>query len=122
MIEAPTRRDIAGTVATAARLACSVGWERLGVRRVTELTTVPPSVEAISPEWLTAALCPDPGDASVSSITRARRSSGTSVRCQLRLSYSDNGRRAGLPESVFVKSTPSVFTRMANGLTNVSTA
>jgi aminoglycoside phosphotransferase (APT) family kinase protein len=46
--------------------------------------------------------------------------SGTSVRRILELTYDAGGRAAGLPERLFVKSTPSVVTRLANGATGTS--
>lgn len=42
-------------------------------------------------------------------------SAGTHERHQLIVSYNEAGRRAGLPESMFTKSLPSVVTRMIGG-------
>ena len=45
-----------------------------------------------------------------------RRRSGSSVRRQLKAAYNKEGRNAGLPENLFCKTTPTVLTRLATGL------
>jgi aminoglycoside phosphotransferase (APT) family kinase protein len=99
-----------------------VGWERLAVRHTTDIDDVPPRIEAVTPAWLTGALCAAHPGARVEDVRFGMGSSGTSVRRQLLLTYNDAGTDAGLPPSVFAKSTPSVLTRMANGATGVSPA
>lgn len=122
MREAPGPRDVARTVGLLARTAAQVGWERVAVRSTTNIGIVPPRIEAITPEWLTGALCTGHPGARVETMRFGTGSSGTSVRRQLLLTYNDVGAAAGLPSSVFAKSTPSVVTRMANGATGVSPA
>ena len=41
---------------------------------------------------------------------------GSSVRRQLKAAYNDEGKNAGLPENLFCKTTPTVLTRLATGL------
>lgn len=106
--------------ASVARTVAAVGWERLAVPRVRGVSSVPPRIESITPAWLTGALCAGVPGAEVVGLELGDRSSGTSVRRQLRLTYNAAGNAAGLPHSVFVKSTPSVLTRIANGITGTS--
>jgi hypothetical protein len=113
----PARLRLAGL---AARTTAHVLYDRVAVRRVRAPGTVPPRIGALTPEWLTAALCPAPGRARVRGFTVDRSSSGTSVRGRLRLDY--DGDAGGLPATVFAKSTPSVLTRLANGATGTSAA
>jgi hypothetical protein len=41
---------------------------------------------------------------------------GSSVRRRLKAAYNEEGRNAGLPENLFCKTTPTVLTRLATGL------
>jgi len=41
---------------------------------------------------------------------------GSSVRRQLKVAYNEEGTKAGLPENLFCKTTPTVLTRLATGL------
>lgn len=102
-----------------ARTAAHVGWEKLAVRETTKPDEVPPRIEAVTPAWLTHALCRDHPGARVEGVRLGPGSNGTSVRRQLRLTYNSAGAAAGLPPTVFAKSTPTVVTRMANGATGV---
>jgi aminoglycoside phosphotransferase (APT) family kinase protein len=108
--------------AVGARTAASVAWERLAVRDVERLDEVPPRIEAVTPAWLSAALCGGHPGARVEEVTFGPGSSGTSVRRQLLLTYNAAGRDAGLPPSLFAKSTPTVLTRIANGASGTTAA
>jgi hypothetical protein len=76
---------------------------------------VPCSPDAITAEWLTAVLCGKIREAAVTGVVVKPASTGTHERHQLIISYNEAGRRAGLPESIFTKSLPSVVTRMIGG-------
>jgi hypothetical protein len=60
-------------------------------------------------------LCSQIPGTTVTHIEVAPASSGTHERHRLVLTYNDEGRRAGLPVSIFTKSLPSVVTRMIGG-------
>jgi len=72
-------------------------------------------VGAITPAWLTAVLCGDVSLAEVLGFDVVASSSGTHQRHRLALTYNDAGRRGGLPPAVFVKSLPTLVTRMIGG-------
>src|ERR1700759_294792 len=81
--------------------------------RPTTLDEVPPSAEAVTPEWLSLALSPD-GRAKVVSVVHEPVSSGTSVRSRLRVEY--DRAVAEIPPPIFVKSPPTFHTRMQVGV------
>jgi hypothetical protein len=117
---ASTRVDRLGLARTALRVAGAVARERLGSRSARTAADVPARIEDVTPEWLTATLASSVPGATVTAVEFGPGSSGTSVRRQLRVSYNDIGRAAGLPATVFAKSTPSLVTRLANGATGSS--
>jgi hypothetical protein len=80
----------------------------------TTLDQVPPSAARLTDAWLTAALCPA-GDVRVTGHRVEPISSGSTERSRLFLRYSDP--TAGLPSSMFVKSTSSFLTRRQVGAT-----
>lgn len=122
MKERRSAGDVLRMAALSARVAGSVAWDRLVVRDVESIYDVPPRIGAVTPAWLTAALCGGHPGARVESVRFGSGSSGTSVRRQLLLTYNDAGQAAGLPPRVFAKSTPTVLTRIANGATGVTAA
>jgi len=93
-----------------------VGWhiakEKVLRPRPTSLREVPPSPEALTNDWLTAALCDGTPGARVSSFTLGARNDGTSARRTMQVTYNAIGREAGLPEVLFTKSGPTFLTRM----------
>lgn len=89
--------------------------DRITGRTVTDLDDVPPFSWAVSPEWLTAALCADK-DARVVGVRHEPVSSGTTDRSRLILEYAGSAEDvADLPATVFVKSTDSYQTRLQVG-------
>jgi aminoglycoside phosphotransferase (APT) family kinase protein len=80
-----------------------------------DLADVPCAPYAITPEWLTAAICGETPGAAVTSVSIERASAGTHARHRLRVTYNEAGNRAGLPSSIFTKSLPSIVTRMVAG-------
>jgi thiamine kinase-like enzyme len=99
-----------------ARIAGKVGYqitrERLTRPRPTSLREVPPSAEALTAEWLSAALCDGVPGAEVVAFDLGPRNDGTSARRQVQVAYNEAGRAAGLPEALFTKSAPTFLTRM----------
>ncbi len=85
--------------------------ERLRRPKPTTLAEIPPSVDALTPEWLTAALCREHPGAWVTAVSTASGSDGSTTRRVLSIDYNDVGRRAGLPTSIFSKSTPKFTSR-----------
>jgi hypothetical protein len=110
---------MAGSLATKAAMAGQVAsltghvlFEKVLPRRPTDLAEVPASPEALTPEWLTAALCSGHPGAQVSSFTIGAGSEGSTSRAPLTVSYNEAGRAAGLPVEVFAKATPKLTSRL----------
>jgi aminoglycoside phosphotransferase (APT) family kinase protein len=103
------------TALTALKIGGRVALERLLRPKARRAEDVPCSPDAITPEWLTAVLCRNVPDAAVTGVDVKPASAGTHERHQLLVSYNEAGRRAGLPQSMFTKSLPSVVTRMIGG-------
>jgi thiamine kinase-like enzyme len=99
-----------------ARMVGTVGYhvtkERLTRPRPTTLREVPPSPDALTTEWLTAALCDGVPGAVVQSFELGARNDGTSARRTVRVTYNEAGQAAGLPSALFTKSAPTFLTRM----------
>lgn len=94
------------------RIGRNVAWERLTNPRPTDLSEVPPSPQAITPEYLTAVLCSNHPGARVTAVSLGEESSGSGNRCALNLTYNDVGRAAGLPTHVFHKCEKDFFVRL----------
>ena len=108
----------------AAKLAANVARERLAPPRVTSLKDVPPSANALTNEWLTAALCRDVPGAAVVDFEVVGGSDGTSSRRALRVDYNPAGQKAALPTRLFTKSASSFQSRLmlvAGGVTESET-
>src|SRR6516164_8548512 len=89
-----------------ARIGAHVVEERMRRPRPTSLAEIPPSVDALTTEWLTAALCKGHPGAWVTDVRPGSGSDGSTSRRALNVRYNDVGRDAGLPTSVYSKSTP----------------
>lgn len=111
------RVDIARSAATIVAL-----WarDRIASTRPTKPGAVPPSVDHLNNEWLTAALCSRHPGAAVVDFRLEGRSDGTSSRRTLKVSYNEVGVEAGLPTALFTKSTPSLVTRLMYGLNGLA--
>jgi thiamine kinase-like enzyme len=94
------------------RVGYHVTRERITRPRPVTLREVPPSADALTEEWLTRALCDGVPGAVVTGFHLGPRNDGTSARRQVRVSYNDAGRAAGLPEALFTKAAPTFLTRM----------
>ncbi len=88
---------------------------------MTDPRVAPPRLEALTPDWLTGALCADDPGTTVSGFAIEGGSAGTSVRARLTLEYAGPA-TTRLPATVFAKSTPTIVTRLANGATGTSAA
>src|SRR5258707_15788066 len=104
-----------GTALAALKIGGRVAFERLTRPKARRLDDVPCSPYAITVEWLTAVLCGKIPGAIVTHVEVKPASAGTHERHQLIVSYNEEGRRAGLPVSIFTKSLPSIVTRMIGG-------
>jgi hypothetical protein len=80
--------------------------------RVTSAAQPPPSVEAITPQWLTAVLCGAVPGAAVEHFEVVGGSDGTSSRRALRVHYNAAGVAANLPDRLFTKSASSLGSRL----------
>ena len=102
---------------TALAVTGRVLYEKVARPAAWKLDDVPYSPYAITPVWLTAAVCGDVPGAAVTGVVVEPVSAGTQARHRLRVAYNQAGREAGLPASMFTKSLPSVVTRMVAGFT-----
>jgi hypothetical protein len=112
---AAAKRRSRNVALTALRVSGRVLYERVARPMAHTLEDVPCSPDAITPEWLTAAICAKTPGAIVTNIVVERASAGTHERHRLHVTYNEVGRRAGLPASIFTKSLPSIVTRMIAG-------
>jgi Phosphotransferase enzyme family len=103
------------TALAALKIGGRVAFERLVRPKARQRDDVPCSPDAITAEWLTAVLCDGVPGAAVTKVEVKPASAGTHERHRLVLTYNEEGRRAGLPGSIFTKSLPSVVTRMIGG-------
>jgi hypothetical protein len=103
------------TALAALKIGGRVAYERLARPKARRFDDVPCSPYAVTAEWLTAVLCNKTPGAIVTQVDIKPASSGTHERHQLKVSYNEEGRRAGLPVSIFTKSLPSIVTRMIGG-------
>jgi aminoglycoside phosphotransferase (APT) family kinase protein len=104
-----------GTALAALKIGGRVAYERLARPKARRFDDVPCSPYAVTAEWLTAVLCGQVPGAIVTHVEVKLASAGTHERHQLKVSYNDEGRHAGLPVSIFTKSLPSIVTRMIGG-------
>jgi Phosphotransferase enzyme family len=98
------------------RMAVHTIWDYITRPIAKTIDDVPWCAEAISSEWLTAVLCHGIQGARVTSVEICGGDQGSSVRRKLKVSYNEEGKNAGLPENLFCKTTPTVLTRLATGL------
>jgi aminoglycoside phosphotransferase (APT) family kinase protein len=105
----------AKTALAALKISGRVAYERLARPKARQFDDVPCTPYAVTPEWLTAVLCGKVPGAVVTQVEVKAASAGTHERHQLKVSYNEEGRRAGLPVSIFTKSLPSIVTRMIGG-------
>ena len=105
-----------------APMVASTMLDRVQWWPVSKTTQVPGRIESITPGWVSGVLRPHLGGARVVMVSVELHSAGTSVRARLRLRYSPINDTGRLPATVFVKSTPSLVTRIGNGLTGTAPA
>jgi aminoglycoside phosphotransferase (APT) family kinase protein len=103
------------TALAALKISGRVAYERLARPMARLYDDVPCTPYAVTAEWLTAVLCGKVPGAIVTQVEVKPASVGTHERHQLTVSYNEEGRRAGLPVSIFTKSLPSIVTRMIGG-------
>ncbi|HVQ67044.1 MAG TPA: aminoglycoside phosphotransferase family protein [Bradyrhizobium sp.] len=103
------------TALAALKIGGRVAYERLARPKARRFDDVPCTPYAVTPQWLTAVLCGKVPGAAVTQVEVKAASAGTHERHRLKVSYNEEGRRAGLPASIFTKSLPSIVTRMIGG-------
>jgi hypothetical protein len=112
---AGTWKDIGDEIRRASaiqRIGRNIAWERLSRPKPTSLDRVPPSPEALTPEYLTQILCAGHPDAEVTAIALGAASSGSGDRCAFKVEYNAAGRRADLPTDLFHKCVKGFYTRL----------
>jgi thiamine kinase-like enzyme len=112
--------DTVGIAGLVGKVGAQVARERFGPAvRLPDAGTVPPSAESITPGWLTSVLCRDTPGARVLDVRVVGGHSGTSARRALRVTYNNAGQVAGLPTSLFTKSTATFTSRLLLGVTEI---
>lgn len=101
------------------RTAGSIAYEKLRRPRPTAIEEVPPSPEALTTTWLTAALCADVPGAEVIEFDLGPKDNGTSSRRTINVGYNTLGEQAGLPKHLFSKSSPTLLTRLVTSTGNL---
>jgi Phosphotransferase enzyme family len=79
-------------------------------------TVAPWSSEAVTPQWMTGALCRDVLGAEVTDVQLGEIDHGSNSRQAIGVTYNEAGQAAGLPEKLFAKSTPNWKQRIVVGL------
>lgn len=88
--------------------------------KVTSASQVPTSYESITPEWLTDVLCKDVAGAKVAALRLDAPDDGSTNRRRIFVDYNDAGTQAGLPRSVFCKSTAALETRLVSAMSRAA--
>jgi len=91
-------------------------WDHLTRPIARTIEDVPWCAEAITTDWMTAVMCGKIQDAQAVSVEVWGGDQGSSVRRRLKVTYNEEGKKAQLPEDLFCKTTPTVLTRLATGL------
>jgi hypothetical protein len=102
-------------MATLEQLKAAYAEEQIHPYKARTLADVPINYEAITPEWLTAAICRGTPDAAVTGFEIVDRSNGSSNRARLRLRYNEAGIEAKLPPTVFCKAAEKLESRLTVG-------
>ena len=89
--------------ASTARIRAHMMWEETADRRPKRLAEVPRSVDVITREWLSAALCRRVPGAQVLDFDLGALNVGTTSRRAIHVRYNEAGQHAGLQERIFGK-------------------
>lgn len=100
----------------AGRLTALWARDRIVSGRPVLPAQIPSSIDCLSTDWLTAALCSGTPGAAVTKFEIGEGTAGTSHRHTLRVTYNEVGSAAGLPTALFTKSSPTLPTRLLYGL------
>jgi aminoglycoside phosphotransferase (APT) family kinase protein len=103
-------------------MAAATAVDRLRRWPMRTNATVPARIESLTPAFLNRVLRPHLGAARVEALSVERHSSGTSVRARILLHYSAVSDTSRLPTTLFVKSAPTLVTRISNGLSGTAPA
>lgn len=87
--------------------------DRASGRKATHAEDIPITYESITPEWLTAVLCAKEPGARVTAYRLGPADNGTSGRRRIYVEYNERGKAAGLPASLFAKSSQELIHRIS---------
>ncbi|MGE2713035.1 aminoglycoside phosphotransferase family protein [Mycolicibacterium litorale] len=113
----PTKATLA-SVFPLMRVGAAVVADKVRRPIPTSRTDVPADIRRITPSWMTEVLQSALPRAVVEDVAVHGVTRGTSVRAHLELRYRTE--RDGFPATMFAKSTPTLTTRIANGLTGTA--
>ncbi|NQV20555.1 MAG: phosphotransferase, partial [Rhodospirillales bacterium] len=91
-----------------------IEWKNRGEARTAD--DIPMGWDLVTPEWMTSILVDGDSGARVVSVRLGDKDEGTSSRRRLYLDYNEAGKAAGLPASVFCKSTHGLENRYIIGM------
>lgn len=94
------------------RIGRHVAWENLACPRPVDLSRVPWSVDALTPEYLTHVLCGNHPGAKVEAITPGKRRYGSTDGSTFTVAYNRAGVDAGLPTDFFHKFAGNFYSRL----------
>jgi hypothetical protein len=107
-----SRGEVVKLLPYIARYGANVAFEKLIAGTRLDVFRIPPAAEAITPGWLTRAICGRIEGAAVENVRCSGGSDGTTSRRELEVDYNAAGRAAGLPKYLFTKSTPRLTNRL----------
>lgn len=111
--------DRAGVLLRTGEIAAHARFDNLLQPKARGAGDVPYSHDAITAEWLTAVLCRNAPGAEILNVVTCGGSVGSSTRHALALTRNRQAIEAGIPERLFVKSTPILMQRLLLGLSKV---
>ncbi|MET0547267.1 MAG: aminoglycoside phosphotransferase family protein [Caulobacterales bacterium] len=104
------------------RIRAAYEAELKNPRQVTDPKEVPPTYEAMTPEWLTKVLCKAAPGSQVQGFRFDVRDDGSSNRRRIFIDYNQAGKDAGLPASVFCKAAENLHNRIVLGVSGTAAA
>lgn len=113
MGETSTGSSANGVLSGILKVGGQVLMEKVRRRKVVE---IPMKKSEVSAQWLTAVLAAEHPGAEVESYEIVEAGAGTTSRWRATVSYNEAGRRAGLPEHLFAKTTTTFTQRLTQYL------
>ncbi|WP_406230429.1 phosphotransferase [Nocardia sp. NBC_01009] len=117
--ETSTRHPTLAVVRAITRIGGRIAREAITRPLVNRVADVPVTGRELTTDWLTAVLCYEHPGAVVEAFDIGAKSSGTSTRWKLAVTYNEIGQVAGLPENLFAKTTADFKQRLTLDLAGI---